>query len=140
MNYSISIFAGSLLALMVSFNGLVGAAAGNYASSVIIHFIGLIGMIIVLLVTKSKLHGLKKASFYMYSAGIVGILTVLFSNMTFVTLGVSLTVALSLLGQLLTSLLIDQYGMFGLPKIPFNKQKIVGFATIIIGIAFMTFA
>lgn len=54
MNYFISIFTGIILAIMISLNGQVSNIAGNYASSVIIHFIGLIGIILVLIFTKSK--------------------------------------------------------------------------------------
>ena len=54
MNYLISIFTGAILAIMISLNGGVSTTSGNYASSVIIHFVGLIGIIAVLLVTKSK--------------------------------------------------------------------------------------
>ena len=54
MNYLLSLIAGLLLAFMVSSNGIVGEAAGNYASSVIIHFIGLVAVIAVLLIRKAK--------------------------------------------------------------------------------------
>ena len=55
MNYFISIFTGIVLAIMISLNGGLGNISGNYASSVIIHFVGLIGIIFVLIFTKSKI-------------------------------------------------------------------------------------
>ena len=120
MYYLFSLIAGALLAFMVSSNGIVGEAAGNYASSVIIHFIGLIAVILVLLFTKSKFKSLRSFPFWMYSAGFIGIITVLFNNLTYTKLGVSLTVALGLLGQSITSILIDHFGLFGLPVIRFD--------------------
>lgn len=137
MYYLLSLIAGSLLAFMVSSNGIVGEAAGNYASSVIIHFIGLVGVIGVLLVTKAKFKNLRKLPLWMYSAGLIGIITVLFNNLTYTSLGVSLTVALGLLGQSLTSILIDHFGLFGLPVSRFDKKKIVGFMIILGGIIIM---
>ena len=137
MYYLLSLIAGSLLAFMVSSNGIVGEAAGNYASSVIIHFIGLIAVSLVLLLTKAKFKNLRKLPLWMYSAGLIGIITVLFNNLTYTTLGVSLTVALGLLGQSLTSLLIDQFGLFGLPVSRFDKKKILGFVIIFVGIIIM---
>ena len=74
----------------------------------------------------------------MFTGGLIGILTVLFTNASFSTLGVSLTVSLSLLGQLITSLLVDHFGYFNLPINKFDKKKILGFIIIIIGIYIMT--
>ena len=96
MNYFVSVFTGVILAIMVSLNGGVSNAAGNYASSVIIHFIGLIGIIFVLIFTKSKIKNLKGIPFYMFSGGLIGVLTVLFTNASSGVLGVSLTVSLTI--------------------------------------------
>lgn len=138
MNYFISVLTGVILAIMVSLNGGVSSASGNYTSSVIIHFVGLIGIIAVLFITKSKLKNLKGIPFYSFTGGLIGILTVLFTNTSFASLGVSLTVSLALLGQLVTSIIVDHFGYFNLPVNKFNKKKILGFIIIIIGIYVMT--
>ena len=138
MNYFISIFTGIVLAIMISLNGGLGNISGNYASSVIIHFDGLIGIIFVLIFTKSKIKNLKGIPFYMFTGGLIGILTVLFTNIGFMGLGVSLTVSLSLLGQLVTSLVIDHFGYFNMTVVEFDKKKILGLIVIIAGIYVMT--
>ncbi|UOW69395.1 DMT family transporter [Paraclostridium bifermentans] len=138
MNYLISILTGVVLSIMVVLNGDLGNATGNYISSVIIHFVGLIGIIILLVVTKSKIKNLKGIPFYMFSGGLIGILTVLFTNISFTNLGVSLTVSLALLGQLITSIVIDHFGYFGLEVNKFEKKKTIGFGIIILGIFIMT--
>ena len=140
MNYFVSVFTGVILAIMVSLNGGVSNTAGNYASSVIIHFIGLIGIIFVLIFTKSKIKNLKGIPFYMFSGGLIGVLTVLFTNASSGVLGVSLTVSLTLLGQLVTSLVIDNFGYFNMPVVKFDKRKILGLVIIITGIYVMTLA
>ena len=138
MNYFISIFTGIILAIMISLNDGLGNISGNYASSVIIHFVGLIGIIFVLIFTKSKIKNLKGIPFYMFTGGLIGILTVLFTNIGFMGLGVSLTVSLSLLGQLVTSLVIDHFGYFNMTVVEFDKKKILGLIIIIAGIYVMT--
>lgn len=138
MNYLISILTGIVLSIMVVLNGDLGNATGNYISSVIIHFVGLIGIIILLVVTKSKIKNLKGIPFYMFSGGLIGILTVLFTNISFTNLGVSLTVSLALLGQLVTSIVIDHFGYFDLEVNKFEKKKIIGLGIIILGIFIMT--
>ncbi|MBS5953772.1 MAG: DMT family transporter [Paraclostridium bifermentans] len=138
MNYLISILTGVVLSIMVVLNGDLGNVTGNYISSVIIHFVGLIGIIILLVVTKSKIKNLKGIPFYMFSGGLIGILTVLFTNISFTNLGVSLTVSLALLGQLVTSIVIDHFGYFDLEVNKFEKKKIIGLGIIILGIFIMT--
>lgn len=138
MNYFISIFTGVILAVMVSLNGGVSNVAGNYAASVIIHFVGLIGIIFVLFYKKLKIKNLKGIPFYIFTGGLIGVFTVLFTNASSVVLGVSLTVSLSLLGQLVTSLVIDNFGYFDMPVIKFDKRKILGLAIIAVGIYVMT--
>lgn len=137
MNYLISVLTGIILAIMIALNGNLGNATGNYVSSVIIHFVGLIGIIIVLIVTKSKIKNLKGIPFYMFTGGLIGILTVLSTNISFSNLGVSLTVSLALLGQLITSIVIDHFGYFGLTVNKFEKKKTIGFGIIILGIYVM---
>ena len=76
---------------------------------------------------------------WLYSAGAITVGTVLINNVAYNAIGVSLPVALGLLGQSLTSLIFDHYGFLGMPKIKFNKKKIIGIIIIIIGVCVMTF-
>ena len=110
MSYIISILTGVILSVMISFNGNLSTVTGNYVSSVIIHAVGLVGIIIVLLVTKSKVKNLKGIPFYLFTGGFIVILTVLFNNLRFANLGVSLIVSLCVLVQFVTSIIIDHFG------------------------------
>ena len=133
-----SIIIGALIAIMTSLNGILSTYTGNYSSSVIIHTIGLIGIIALLLFTKSKITFDKKIPLYLYSAGLIGVFTVLLSNFTFVPLGASLTLSLGLFGQTVSAIVIDHYGLFGVNKIKFNRKKIFGLLIIILGLIVMT--
>lgn len=133
-----SIIIGMLITLMITLNGSLSNVTGNYTSSVIIHLVGLIGIILVLMITKSKLVIKKELPFYLYSAGLIGVATVLFNNISIASIGVSLTVSLGLLGQTIFSLVSDHYGLFGTKKAVFNQRKVIGLVIIIIGIFSMT--
>lgn len=133
----LSMLTGAIIAIMISINGGLADATGLYFSSVIIHAVGLITIIVVLLIMKSKIVIKDKIPWYYYSAGAIGILTVLFNNMSVAPLGVSLTLALGLLGQSFASILVDTFGMFGMSKITFNSKKVIGLIIILIGIATM---
>ncbi|MEG0256338.1 DMT family transporter [Vagococcus sp.] len=139
MTKIISVAIGMLITLMITLNGTLANATGNYTSSMLIHFLGLVGTIIVMIMANAKLKLRNNLSWYVYTGGVIGVLTVLFNNLSFATLGVSLTVALGLLGQSLSSLIIDHYGLLGMKKIPFESKKIIGLLLIIAGIVVMAF-
>jgi len=138
MNYIVSTFIGTLIAIMVMINGTLSNAVGNYTANVIIHVIGLIGVILVLLFSRTTIKISKGIPLYLYSAGAIGVFTVLFNNMSFSALGVSLTLALGLLGQSISSIFIDHFGLLQMSVNRFNTKKTIGLMLIILGIIVMT--
>lgn len=135
----LSLFIGILITIMITFNGELSNKLGNYSALVIIHLVGFLIIILIMLCKKTKLSLKDGLPIYMYSAGAISVFTVMFNNLSYAALGVSIPVALGLLGQLLTSLVFDHYGFFGMKKIKFNKKKFIGFLIISIGISIMTF-
>lgn len=138
MNNLISTFIGALIAVMILFNGTLSNAMGNYTSTVIIHIVGFFSIILVLLISKSKIKFNNEIPLYLYSAGAIGVFTVLFTNLSFSELGVSITLALGLLGQSLSSIVIDHFGLLGMNVIKFEKKKYIGLLIIVFGIFVMT--
>ena len=138
MNNLVSGFIGALIAIMILFNGTLSNHTGNYTSSVLIHSIGLIGVVITLLITKSKFNLQKNIPLYLYSAGAIGFCTIIFNNISFPVLGVSLTLALGLLGQALASIVIDHFGLLGMKSIHFEKKKLIGLTLVSLGVLIMT--
>lgn len=128
---------GLLIAIMVTINGTLAGYVGDYTATVVIHIVGLSVSIIVILAKKLKIKISKEIPIYWFSGGAVGAFMVIFNNMCFNKLGVSLTLALGLVGQLIASVIIDNYGLFGLSVSKFKKEKILGFITIFIGITIM---
>ncbi|QAT41234.1 DMT family transporter [Clostridium sp. JN-9] len=133
----LSAFMGALIAVMILFNGTLSGSAGNYFSTILIHLVGLFSIILVLIISKSKLQFNKKLPLYLYSGGAIGVFTVLFNNLSFTALGVSLTLALGLLGQTVSSIIIDQFGLLDMKVIPFRKDKIIGLLLVVLGIFVM---
>lgn len=132
------ILIGILIALTVICNGVLSNSMGNYSATVIIHAVGLIAMTLILCAKKIKIDLSKKVSIYLYTGGAIGIFTVLANNISFKYLGVSLTIALGLLGQTITSIIIDHFGFFKMKVVKFRKEKLFGIALIIGGIIVMT--
>jgi transporter family-2 protein len=137
MNYILSLLTGAITSIMVLFNGTMSNYFGNFGSSIIIHISGLITIVLVLIITKTKIKLIKGIPIYLYSAGIIGVATVVFTNLSYTNLGVSLTLALGLLGQTLFSILVDHYGLFGMKMVKFNSKKYTGLCLMALGILIM---
>lgn len=133
----LSAFMGALIAIMIMLNGTLSGGTGNYTSIIIIHLIGLFSIIFVIIISKSKLKIKKNLPLYLYSGGAIGVFTVLFNNLSFTALGVSLPLALGLLGQAVSSIIIDHFGLLGMKVINFKKNKIIGLLLVTLGIFIM---
>lgn len=133
----LSLFTGILITIMISLNGILSTHLGNYSSTLIIHIVGFILLTLFLIFKKYKIRFSRKIPLILYSAGIIGVFTVLFNNLSFSALGASLTISLGLLGQTISSLLIDSFGLMKMKKVEFQKKKIYGVSLIILGIVIM---
>lgn len=136
MYYFFSILIGLIITIMVVFNGELTSFYGVYISTAIIHIVGLIFVSILCVIKKIPLIT-KKISFLLYTGGAIGVLTILFNNLAFNKISVSAIVALSLLGQAITSIIIDNYGFFDMPKQIFNKKKYISLLFMILGVIYM---
>lgn len=112
----LSLLIGVLITIMIAFNGELSNKLGNYSALVIIHLVGFLIVLLILLSKKIKISFKNGLPIYLYSAGAISVFTVMFNNLSYTALGVSIPVALGLLGQLLTSLAFDHYGFLGVKK------------------------
>ncbi len=139
MNYIISLIVGAITSIMIFFNGSLSDGYGNPLSTVLIHLSGLIAILIIMLLTHCRMKLPKGLPLYLYSAGFIGIGTVMLTNIAYLKLGVSLSLALGLLGQTIFSLLTDHFGLLGMKTIKVNPKKLFGLGIIGIGICIMAF-
>lgn len=137
MNNMISTLIGAFIAIMLVFNGTLSQETGNYTASVIIHGVGLVSIFLVILFSRTKFKLGKGIPLYLYSAGAIGVFTVLTNNLSFSKLGISITLALILLGQSLASIIIDHFGLLGMKRLPYENKKTVGLFFIGAGIVIM---
>lgn len=136
--YKVSaVLIGILIAIMVTFNGVLANYTDQYKSILIIHLVGLIVLIIILLFKKEKLKIKKDIPIYLFTGGLIGVFVVFLNNLCFNFLGASLTLSLGIFGQLVLACFIDHYGLFGLSIYKFNKKKIIGFFIILSGLITM---
>ncbi len=132
-----AILGGALSAITVAQNGDLALVMGTYRATVLVHVVGLITILLFLLLRREKFRWQRATPWFAYLGGAFGVFTVLGCNASFAALGVSVPVALMLLGQTLLGAAIDQFGLFGAIKHPFKPQHLISFALIAGGIAVM---
>ena len=131
---------GALISIMISFNSGLEGYVGSTYSVVIIHAVGLIAILIVAAIKKEKIVIKEAIPFYLFLGGIFGVMLTLVNIITIGGIGVALTTALAVFGQLVFSSLVDHFGLFGLTKYEFNPKKLVGFFIVLVGLVIMTVA
>lgn len=136
MFYGLSLLAGMLISVMVVFNGGLNAQMGFGLSMVVIHISGLLAILTVLLIKREK-PSFPRMHPVWYSAGLLGILTTVFNLVAFGHISVSAMMALGLLGESMSSLMVDHFGLMGIPVHKMRREKVWGLLIILAGIAIM---
>ncbi len=133
----LALLTGVTLSIMVSINGNLSDQYGVFLAAVIIHVVGSLSAFLLCLIQKEKKPLFTHHPKWIYLGGAIGVFTTVFNNFAFGYISVTSIVALGLLGQSVTSLFIDTFGLFGMKKQSFNKSSILGFAVSFIGILLM---
>lgn len=132
-----AVLSGAIVCIMVTFNSQLSDYCGVYLSTMVIHLIGLITFIIVMKIKKQKIELFQHLPLWLYSGGAIGVLTVIFNNISVTQTGATLFTALSLLGQILTSLYLEKTGALSTPIHTISKRQILSLLFIILGIGVM---
>ena len=128
---------GAIISVMVLFNGELTQIYGTYIASVIIHIVGVLFAIILCIIRKENFKIPKTIPVWAYLGGVIGVLTTLSNNYAFNKISMTSLVALGLLGQSLTSIILDSFGLFGTKKIKLRFSSLIGFIPALIGILVM---
>lgn len=78
-----------------------------------------------------------QATWWVWLGGFFGACFVIGNILLFPKLGAVQTVVLPILGQVVTGLAIDQYGLFNSPQLPVTLPRVLGALVVLAGIAFV---
>jgi len=138
--YVLLLFAGILQGIMVSLNAQLGNYFDLFGICFFVHGIALVMLAVYLLVIRREKIRFRGAPWYVYLVGAMGIAIVASSSWCTLKIGATAMLALSTAGQLISSELIDQFGMFGMPKIKFTAGQIPGCLLVAGGVALVVFS
>ena len=133
----LAVISGALISMTVVQNGNLAAWCGNHQATVTVHLVGLATILLWMAVRGEKLRWNRGTPWYGYFGGVLGVLTVLGCNLSFASLGVSVSVAVMLLGQVVMGLMVDHFGLFGAERRPFQPRHLVSLTLIACGVAVM---
>jgi len=139
MYKSLAAITGMLVAVMILGNGILTEYIGNTSSVVFVNGTGLICMIIIILVTKEKWKSIKGVHLFYLFGGVTGIITVYTTNISFLALGATVTLMVSMIGRIAISTVIDHFGLMGMEKYPFKPVKLVGLSIMAVGLILIIF-
>ena len=128
--YLLGLCAGLVLTIQVGVNATLRKSVGNPMTAALVSFIvGLAGLAFYLLLTRDSVPdraALASAPAWAWAGGLLGAFYVASTIIVGPRLGAATLLALSVLGQLLASLVVDQYGWLGFPQHSITLARVLG--------------
>lgn len=129
-----------LSAVQTAINGHLGQVLHSAVAAALVSFlVGTLGLVLVVLALRPKwqLTAQKRATapWWMWLGGIVGALFVLGNAFLVPQIGTGLAVVIVLVGLMIGSLLIDQFGWLESQRNPLTLAQLLGLIVMIAGVA-----
>lgn len=130
-----SVIAGLAINIQNGFNSRLSSKIGLLETTVVVHGVGLIfGFIVTLFLGRGDYSKIVEVNKLSLTGGAIGVVIVYSIMMGINKLGATYSTIIMMITQLLVALAMDQFGLFGLNKIPFKANNFIGLAIIIVGI------
>ncbi|MDK2866851.1 MAG: bacterial/archaeal transporter family-2 protein [Clostridiales bacterium] len=139
----LSWFNGMLIGVMLLLSGLASEVFGPYKGTFYFHLAGFTAVcVIFLFFRKSDLNQstatvAKRYAPWFILPGIVNVCITYTNSIVVPRIGLTVALAAAMLGQLIMSGMMSQYGLLGTPKQAFDKRRLLGIAIIALGLWLM---
>ena len=138
MHYAIAGSAALIIAVMLAINGELTAVCGETLTTLLIHLVGLgVCSAAALIKRENPFRAARGVPFAILLGGVINYFTTFFNTLAVGRISVTAILALSLLGQAATSLVIDCFGLFGMEKRRLGLPELAGLAVTALGIALL---
>jgi transporter family-2 protein len=131
--------AGGLIALQAPINAGLGRETGSLPAALVSFLIGTIALAAIV-VLSGKAGGLASTfdvSWYYLLGGLLGAVYVANALIAVTAIGAGGVAAATITGQLVFSVAIDRFGLFGLDQVPLSAERILGVALLLAGTALL---
>ncbi len=130
----IGIAAGVTITLQSILNAALGKRTGYFGSTLVVTLVSIafVVLLILLFPQEANLQNVPRLSDW-YLGGVLGILIVLAPILLVPRIGATFTLSTLVIGQLVSAFIIDQFGLFGMPRVEISIARIVGLVLLLAG-------
>lgn len=128
------ILSGIFQGLMVSLNGQLGNYYSLFGICFFVHAIAAVLLVLYVKGKEKKPLSFRGAPPYVFLVGFMGVAMVSSSSWCTLRIGATAMLSLSVIGQMISSALVDHYGWFGAEKKPFRLKQLPCYALVMAGI------
>jgi bacterial/archaeal transporter family-2 protein len=126
----IALCVGGLVPIQGTINAHLGKSLNHPLQATFISFFGAVLILVLLLLALNpslpSLAQFKSIPFFYYSGGVYGVVFVTTILMLAPRIGIANTIVATIVGQLLISVILDHFGVFGLARYPVSALRILG--------------
>lgn len=127
---------GLAIAIQPSINARLAQKVGGIESSLISFVVGTVALFAMVMVFgRGNLRGVTEASWWELTGGLMGAYFVTMTILSVPRLGTAAVMTIAIAGQLITGVLLDHYGAFGLRQIPLTSTRGIGILMLCLGAA-----
>ncbi len=137
----LALIVGALIPIQAATNASFSKSIGNpFVTGLMVFAIGLVGMIIFILVSRTPVPAPKQlmsAPLYSYIGGLIIATYVVMITIIAPRIGVGTAIALIVTGQIICAVIIDHFGLFNVPVRHIDLSRLGGVLLMITGIYFV---
>lgn len=132
---TIAALSGIAMAFQGSLNAVLGRTVGIWGATLIVHVVGLLFVLLLYPLVRGSggLSGATASPWYSYLGGILGALIVYGVARAIPKVGAAPATTTIIVGQMLAAGAVDHFGLFGLRRIPFGTEKLLGVLFLAVG-------
>ena len=135
--FALSLAAGFAVPLQAGTNARLGVALGHpllaTTVSLIVSLIAVVGVMLIFKVQRPCLMALQGTPWWAWLGGIAGVFYITSALLMAPRMGTLNFMMAVIVGQLIISLVIDYFGLVGLPRQPVSGQRVIGALVVIAG-------
>lgn len=127
---------GAAMALQGTFNAALGKVIGLWESTLLVHLIGSVAALLIIVVLGlgfNNFDRLSSAPWYAFLGGILNVFIIYLVVRTIPKVGVGNATTAIIVAQILTAVVVDSLGAFGMKKIGFQYLDLLGIALLAAG-------
>jgi transporter family-2 protein len=132
----LGILAGALITVQSVLNSALGSRVGLFGAVLILTLVSIALLLVLILAIPgtANFRALPAVSeWYLYGGGVLGVIILATPIFLIPRIGAALTLTTIVVGQLTLAVVVDHFGLFGVPKMEASLVRLAGVALVALG-------